>query len=61
MTHAQALGLQNSHSEDATQRNMSDTIWNSLRMAVSMLNDAALAEHAVARRLPELRRALGMP
>jgi hypothetical protein len=48
--------MQNSHSEDATQRNMSDTIWNSLRMAISMMDgNADLVELARQRRLTELK------
>jgi hypothetical protein len=39
---------------------MSETIWNSLRMAVSMLDAPALADLARARDLPGLRGALGM-
>ena len=57
----QALSMQHSHSEDATQRNMSDTIWNSLRMAVSMMEGGSdLVEHARHRNLDGLRQHFGV-
>ena len=58
---SQALALQHLHSEHATQRNMSDTIWNSLRMAISMMDDSrALAELARTKQLVGLQQALGL-
>ena len=50
-----ALSLQKLATEGSTQRNMSDTIWTSLRTTLSMANMPQLLRHATARDLEAFR------
>ena len=50
-----ALSLQQLATESSTQRNMSDTIWTSLRTTLSMANLPLLLRHATARDLDAFR------
>jgi hypothetical protein len=51
--------MQHSHSATATQRNMSETIWTSLKMALALTDGSdALVELARERKLEELQRLL---
>lgn len=50
-----ALSLQQLATEDSTRRNMSDTIWHSLRTTLLMANMAELAQHVSARSLEPFR------
>eukprot|EP00048_Salpingoeca_helianthica_P008038 m.117768 g.117768 ORF g.117768 m.117768 type:complete len:597 (-) comp14498_c0_seq7:39-1829(-) len=54
-----ALVMQSSHSPTATQRNMSETIWTSLKMALSFMDESSeLADLAAKRDLEGLQRRL---